>query len=309
MLIRVLGSAAGRGFPQWNCGCPNCAGVRNGSVRALPRTQESVAISADGASWFMLNASPEVRQQIESFEGLHPRTQRDTPIAGIVLTNGDLDHCLGLLSLRESQPLVLYATPRVRSGFTEGNVLYRTLERFDGQVTWHALQLAEGEPGPELPLLIAGKPSGLTLRAFATPGKAALHLDQSHPEPGDNIGLLIRDERTQKTLAYIPAAGANSAAVTTAANAADAVFFDGTFWSSDELIRLGASERRAEDMAHWPIGGPEGSLKFLGQLSASRRVLIHINNTNPMLREDSAERAEVHAARVEAAFDGMELSL
>jgi pyrroloquinoline quinone biosynthesis protein B len=156
---------------------------------------------------------------------------------------------------------------------------------------------------------VGGAPSGLTLRAFAAPGKAALHLDQSKPEPGDNIGLLIQDARTQKRLAYIPAAGASSAAVVSAAKSADAVFFDGTFWSSDELIALGASERRAEDMAHWPIGGPQGSLEFLGQLSASRKVLIHINNTNPVLREDSAERAQVHAHGVEVAHDGMELSL
>jgi len=307
VLIRILGSAAGGGFPQWNCGCPNCTGVRHGSIRALARTQESVAVSADGESWFLLNASPEVRQQIESFPKLHPRAQRDTPIAGIVLTNGDLDHCLGLLSLRESQPLALYGTARVRAGFSEGNVLYRTLERFDGQVTWHALEL--GEPGPELPLLVGGAPSGLTLRAFAAPGKAALHLDQTRPEPGDNIGLLIHDGLRKKTLAYLPAVGANSAAVAAASKAADVVFFDGTFWSSDELIRLGASERRAEDMAHWPVGGPAGSLGFLGQLSAPRKVLIHINNTNPMLREDSAERAEVHALGVEVAYDGMELVL
>ena len=306
MLIRVLGSAAGGGFPQWNCGCPNCVGVRRGSIRAVPRTQESVAVSADGDSWFLLNASPEIRQQIESFEKLHPRSQRDTPIQGIVLTNGDLDHCLGLLSLRESQPLALYSTSRVRSGFTEGNVLYRTLQRFDGQVSWRALDL----DAAAAPLrLLNGSESGLTLRAFAAPGKAALHLDQSKPEPGDNIGVLIRDTRTNKSLAYMPAAGATSAAVVAAASAADAVFFDGTFWSSDELIALGASKSRAEDMAHWPIGGAQGSLRFLAELSRARRVLIHINNTNPMLREDSAERAAVHAAGVEVAFDGMELEL
>src|SRR5882724_9751210 len=232
MLIRVLGSAAGGGFPQWNCGCPNCVGVRRGSIRAVPRTQESVAVSADGDSWFLLNASPEVRQQIESFPKLHPRAQRHTPIFGIVLTNGDLDHCLGLLSLRESQPLALYATARVRSGFTEGNVLYRTLERFAGQVAWHALEL--GAPGPELLLLgPGGAPSGLGLRAFAAPGKAALHLDQGKPEPDDNIGLLIRDASSAKTLAYLPAVAASSAAIAAATRAADAVFFDGTFWSSD----------------------------------------------------------------------------
>jgi len=306
VLVRVLGSAAGGGFPQWNCGCPNCVGVRRGTIRAVARTQESVAVSADGASWFLLNASPEIRQQIESFDKLHPRVQRDTPIQGIVLTNGDLDHALGLLSLRESQPLALYATQRVHSGFSEGNVLYRTLQRFDGQVTLHPLELG----APEQPLrLLNGSPSGLSMSAFAAPGKAALHLDQSNPGPADNIGVLIRDERTGGRLAYIPAVGASSAEVVAAASSADAVFFDGTFWSSDELIVLGASTRRAEDMAHWPIGGPEGSLQFLGGLSARRRILIHINNTNPMLREDSAERAQVHAAGVEVAFDGMELEL
>ena len=306
MLIRVLGSAAGGGFPQWNCGCPNCVGVRRGTIRALPRTQESVAVSADGESWFLLNASPEIRQQIEGFDKLHPRALRDTPIQGIVLTNGDLDHLLGLLSLRESQPLALYATSRVKTGFSEGNVIYRTLTRFPGHTTWHTLPL-DGEAQPLN--LLNGVASGLTLRAFCAPGKAALHLDQSKPEPGDNIGLLIRDTRSNKVLAYIPAAGASSAAVLSAVSSADAVFFDGTFWSSDELIALGASQSRAEDMAHWPIGGAQGSLRFLAEFERARRVLIHINNSNPVLREDSAERAAVHAAGVEVAFDGMELSL
>lgn len=306
MLIRVLGSAAGGGFPQWNCGCPNCVGVRRGTLRAVARTQESVAVSADGDSWFLLNASPEIRQQIESFDKLHPRTQRDTPIQGIVLTNGDLDHCLGLLSLRESQPLALYSTERILRGFSEGNVLYRTLQRFDGQAKWHALELG----GEEQPLrLLNGTESGLGMRAFAAPGKPALHLDQSTAEPGDNLGLLIRDTKTNKSLAYIPAAGASNAAVVAAASTADAVFFDGTFWSSDELVALGASTRRAEDMAHWPISGKDGSLRFLAELGKARRVYIHINNTNPMLQDDSAERAQVHAAGVEVAFDGMELEL
>jgi len=280
--------------------------VRRGTIRARARTQESVAVSADGDSWFLLNASPEIRQQIESFDKLHPRAQRDTPIQGIVLTNGDLDHTLGLLSLRESQPLALYSTKRVHRGFSHGNVLYRTLERFDGQVT-----LRELEPGAAAqPLrLLNGTPSGLDIRAFAAPGKPALHLDQSEHDPADNIGLVIRDERTGKRLAYIPAVGASSPQVTAAAAEADLVFLDGTFWSSDELIALGASKRRAEDMAHWPVGGAEGSLNFLAGLAAARRVLIHINNTNPMLVEDSAERALVEAAGVEVAFDGMELEL
>jgi len=306
VLIRVLGSAAGGGFPQWNCGCPNCVGVRRGSIRAVARTQESVAVSADGDAWFLLNASPEIRQQIESFRPLHPRTLRDSPIQGIVLTNGDLDHTLGLLSLRESQPLALYSTQRVHSGFSHGNVLYRTLQRFDGQTTLHTLELGAAEQ----PLrLLNGSESGLSLRAFAAPGKAALHLDQSNPDPADNIGVVLRDQQSGKRLAYIAAVGASSPEVVAAASSADAVFFDGTFWSSDELIALGASTRRAEDMAHWPLSGPEGSLRFLAGLSATRRVFIHINNTNPILREDSAERALVNAAGVEVAFDGMEFEL
>lgn len=306
MLVRVLGSAAGGGFPQWNCGCPNCVGVRRGTIRALPRTQESVAVSADGDSWFLLNASPEIRQQIESFSGLHPRSQRDTPIQGIVLTNGDLDHCLGLLSLRESQPLALYSTERILRGFREGNVLYRTLQRFEGQAKWHVL-----EPGAEArPLhLLDGSESGLMMRTLSVPGKPALHLDQSQRDPGDNIAVVIKDQKTGKSLAYVPAIGATSTEVLEAAAQADAVFFDGTFWSSDELIALGASKSRAEDMAHWPIGGATGSLRVLSELRAAHRVYIHINNTNPMLREDSAERAAVNAAGVQVAFDGMELSL
>jgi len=281
-------------------------GVRRGTIQALPRTQESVAVSADGDSWFLLNASPEVRQQLEGFSKLHPRALRDTPIQGIVLTNGDLDHVLGLLSLRESQPLALYSSERVKSGFTEGNVVYRTLTRFPGHTTWHTLPL-ESEAQPLK--LNDGSKSGLTLRAFRAPGKAALHLDQAKPDPGDNIGLLIRETRTNKSLAYIPAAAESSPAIVAAVSNADAVFFDGTFWSSDELIALGASKSRAEDMAHWPIGGPQGSLRFLADLPAAHRVLIHINNSNPILRDDSAERAAVHAAGVEVAFDGMELVL
>jgi pyrroloquinoline quinone biosynthesis protein B len=254
----------------------------------------------------LLNCSPEIRAQLESFAKLHPRSLRDTPVQGIVLTNGDLDHCLGLLSLRESQPLALYASERVRRGFTEDNVLYRTLSRFEGHTTWHTLGLSE----PAAPLrLLDGSASGLRLRAFAAPGKPALHHDQSQPDAGDNVGLVLTDERSQRCMVYVTAVGAPSPALAAAAAQADCVFFDGTFWSSDELVRLGVSERRAEEMAHWPIGGPEGSLKFLSALAAKRRIYIHINNSNPILQEDSAERATVRAAGVEVAFDGMELSL
>jgi pyrroloquinoline quinone biosynthesis protein B len=308
--IRVLGSAAGGGFPQWNCGCPNCRGVRAGTLRAAARTQESVAISADGSGWFLLNASPEIRQQIESFDGLHPRAPRHSPIAAVILTNGDLDHVLGLLSLRESHPLVVYATERMREGFTEGNVLYRTLQRFPEQVTWRPLKL-----GREEALVGAdGRSSGLLVEAVAVPGKPPIHLEnrggaRTPPDPEDNIGLRIREAATGRRLAYFPAAGGVTPAVAEALEDADCVFFDGTFWSSDELPAQGLGTKRAADMAHLPIGGSDGSLAVLGGLTAARRVYIHLNNTNPVLREDSPERRETEAAGWVIAWDGMELHL
>jgi pyrroloquinoline quinone biosynthesis protein B len=297
LLIRVLGAAAGGGFPQWNCGCPNCRGVREGRVRASARTQECVAVSGDGAAWLLLNCSPEIRAQLESFPALHPRGPRDSPIAAIALTNGDLDHCLGLLSLRESQPLVVGATEPVRRGFVEGNVLYRTLERFPGQVTWRPLKIGREE---EL--------AGLAVEPLSVPGKPPIHLEPAPPDPEHNIGLRIRD-RAGRVLTYCSAAAAVTGAVRRAIDGADAVFFDGTFWSSDELPALGLGSKRAEDMAHLPVGGPDGSLARLAGVRAGRRVYIHVNNTNPMLRDDSPERAQVTAAGWAVAWDGMEIRL
>ena len=306
MRVRVLGSAAGGGFPQWNCGCPNCRGAREASIRARPRTQESVAVSADGAAWFLLNASPEIRQQIEGFPHLHPRGPRHSPIQGILLTNGDLDHCLGLLSLRESHPITIYATDGVRRGFTERNVLYRTLERFQGQATWRALRL-----GREEDLKLGdGASSGLLVEATAVPGKTPVHLEGLQPaDPEDNVALRIRERATGRVLAYASAVGRITPAVREALDQADCVFFDGTFWSSDELIAGGLGSKRADEMAHVPVGGADGSLEGLGGLRAARKVYIHLNNTNPLLREDAPERAMAAAAGWEVAWDGMEIEL
>jgi pyrroloquinoline quinone biosynthesis protein B len=305
VFIRVLGSAAGGGFPQWNCGCLNCRGVREGAIRAMPRTQESVAVSADRRAWFLLNASPEIRQQIEAFPPLHPRNPRDSPIEGILLTNGDLDHCLGLLSLRESYPLVLYATERVRRSFTDGNVLYRTLQRFPEQVTWRTLK-----PGREEELTAGGRPSGLSVEAVAVPGKPPVHWEGLvTPDPEDNVGLRIREAATGRVLAYFSGVGAITPSVSQALEGADCVFFDGTFWSSDELPAQGLGTKRAEEMAHVPVGGENGSLALLAGVRARRRVYIHLNNTNPLLRDDSPERRTVEACGWEVADDGMEITL
>jgi len=305
--IRVLGSAAGGGCPQWNCACRNCRGARDGSVRIEARTQECVAVSADGEAWFLLNASPEVRAQIESFPALHPRRPRDSPIQGILLTNGDLDHTLGLLCLRESHPLVVYATEAVRRGFVESNVLYRTLQRFPGQVSWRTLRI-----GAEVELWKdGGDRSGLSVEAFATPGKLPVHLEGLGytPDSRDNVGFRIRERGSRRALVYLPAVGRLTPEVLSAADGAGCLFFDGTFWSEDELRELGASEKRASDMAHLPIGGAGGSLAAFGGARTSPRIYIHLNNTNPVLRDDSPERAAVDGAGWQVARDGMEIEL
>ena len=306
MFVRVLGSAAGGGFPQWNCGCDNCKHARAGTAGYRARTQESVAVSADGDSWFLLNASPEIRAQIEGFERLHPRDRRHSPIAGIVLTNGDLDHCLGLLSLRESHPLQLLTTPAIERGFREGNVLFRTLQRFAGQLQLRALRLRE-----EQPLLRAdGSESGLTIEAVPVSGKLPLHLEKTGtPSPEDSIGLLIREPSRARTLGYFSGVGGPSESLHAGLALADCIFFDGTFWSEDELPARGLLQKNAKEMAHWPIGGEHGSAAYLHGFAPKRRIYIHINNSNPMLHDAGAESAQLQAAGIEIAFDGMELTV
>lgn len=302
MRIRVLGSAAGGGFPQWNCGCPNCRDVRLGVAVLRPRTQDSLAFTGDGESWFVVNASPDIHRQIQATPALAPRALRHSPIRAIILTNGDLDHILGLFSLRESLPFVIYATDAVRSGLVE-NTIFRTLERFEGQVRFRRLELDR-----ELPLAgTDGVPSGLTVEARAARGKLPVHLEKGSKiaSPEDNVGLWIREPATGKSAVYLAATSSVEPFLTSLD--ADCVFVDGTFWSSDELPALGASKSRAEDMAHLPIGGERGSLAKLSTIAARRKIYTHINNTNPILREDSAERGHVERAGWEVAFDGMEI--
>jgi len=304
MRLRILGSAAGGGLPQWNCACPNCTEARNRSGRVKPRTQDAMAVSA-GDAWFLLNASPDILRQLEAFPDLHPRSPRASPFQGIVLLNGDLDHVLGLFSLRESTPLVIYATDAVRRGLVSGNVLFRTLQRFPEQVTWKRLEL---DVRTELSGL-DGATTGLSITPVALPGKVPKHLEGiAPPSPEDNIGLWIRDERRGRLVVVATAAGAGGDFIRRLSGA-DACLFDGTFWSSDELIRLGLSSARAEDMAHLPIGGEAGSLELLLGLDVPRKIFTHINNTNPILVPGSPERRKVEDAGWQVAEDGEEIAL
>jgi pyrroloquinoline quinone biosynthesis protein B len=299
MRLRVLGSAAGGGVPQWNCACPNCAEARRSAGKVRPRTQDGLALEAAPGVWFLLNASPDIHRQIHEHPALWPREGRATPIQGVVLTNGDLDHTLGLFSLRESTPLVLYATDAVQRGLVERNTIFRTLQRFPGQSAWRRLALEEP----------AELVTGVTVTAVALPGKVPKHLEGlSAPSPEDNVGLWIRDTRSGKLLVVATAAGTAGDYVARLSGA-DVVLFDGTFWSSDELPRLGLGTARAEDMAHLPVGGEGGSLAALAGVRAGRKVLTHINNTNPILVEGSAERRAVEAAGWEVAHDGLEIEL
>jgi pyrroloquinoline quinone biosynthesis protein B len=304
MRIRILGSGAGGGVPQWNCGCSNCRAVRAGSTAIGARTQDSIAVSAKKDAWVLCNASPDLRQQIESFSELHPRSPRHSPISAIILTNGDLDHVLGLFSLRESYPLVVYATEAVWRGLVDHNVLMRTLQRFEGQVTWRPMV-----PGVEAPIAgVRDEPTGLFVTARAVKGKIPVHLEGvTQNSPAQNVGLWIRDEEGRRA-AYVSAV-ANLDDVVPHTPGLDVLLLDGTFWSSDELSRPGLSQSRAEDMAHLPIGDSGGTLGQSTRLHARRRIYTHINNTNPILIDGSPERSAVEKAGWQIAWDGMEVVL
>jgi pyrroloquinoline quinone biosynthesis protein B len=304
MKIRVLGSAAGGGFPQWNCNCRNCAGVRNGSVSATPRTQSSIAVSADGSSWVLFNASPDLLVQIRSFGALQPaRALRDSAIADVVLVDAQLDHTLGLLMLREGKPLRIWCSERVRAELTGSHPIFKLLEHYCG-VDWQRLPI---EPGSSF---VIPSMDSVRCQALAVPGNAPpFSPARDAPEPGDNIALLLTETRSGRTLFYAPGLGAIEPPVAAALRQAQALLVDGTFWSDDELSNLGVSSRRARQMGHLPQSGPGGMLEVLAPLSAERKILIHINNTNPILDERSAERAILEAAGIEVARDGLEFEI
>lgn len=298
MRVMLLGSAAGGGFPQWNCWCPTCRAARENPHLARPRLQSSLAVSADGHGWFLCNASPDVREQLAMLPSRAATRLRHTPVEGIVLTDAELDHTLGIALLREGRRLHVYATAAVT----------RTLE-CDSRILPVTRAFA-GVSVTELPLDEAmelrdrdGAPSGLTVEAFAVPGDPPRFA--STETPGHTVGLIIRDAATGGTCAFVPGCGALDETILGRLARVDLIFFDGTCWSDDELIRLGISERTATEMGHLPISGADGSLAQLARLPAPHKVYTHLNNTNPVLLEHSPERATAEEAGMRVGMDGM----
>jgi pyrroloquinoline quinone biosynthesis protein B len=295
MWLRVLGSAAGGGSPQWNCGCAVCAAVRAGAAPA--RTQSSVAVSADRRRWLLINASPDVRAQIEAFPGLHPHDDRTTPLEAVLLTDAELDHTLGLLLLREARALRLYTTPAVHKTLYDGSGLLRILERYC-PVEWRAIL-----PGTDLPLA-----DGLSCRAFDVPTtkRARFGPGEDH---GRVVGYRLTDEHSGGTLVYLPGVQALTPVVRAEIEGCDCLLIDGTCWHDDELVRLGMAGKTSREMGHLPIAGPDGSLAQLPSLGVGRTIFVHMNNTNPILLEDTPERRIVEDSGMEVAMDGLEVQV
>jgi pyrroloquinoline quinone biosynthesis protein B len=304
MKIRVLGSAAGGGFPQWNCNCPNCVALRDGTFDLRPRTQSSIAVSSDGTDWVLINASPDLLAQIKAFPALQPnRALRDTGIRAIILVDAQIDHTTGLLMLREGKRLQIWCSDMVHEDLTTGNPLFTILGHYCG-VDRHRLPL-ERDATFTIDGIARVSFAAVPLASKAPPYSP--HRDDPHE--GDNVGLRITDTRSGRSAFYAPGLGEIEPRVAGELQAADAVLVDGTFWTDDEMIRLGVSTKRARDIGHLPQSGPGGMMEVLAPLRASRKVLIHINNTNPILNEASPERAQLTRAGIEVAYDGMEIEL
>jgi pyrroloquinoline quinone biosynthesis protein B len=302
MKILVLGSAAGGGFPQWNCNCRNCAGLRNGTLRATARTQSSIAVSSNGQDWVLINASPDILTQIRATPALQPaRAARDTGIAAVMLMDAQIDHVTGLLMLREGKTLPLYCTAPVWNELENGLPLASVLSHYCG-VHWHALPV-DGSAATQVPGIDGIRFTPLALRSKAPPYSK----HRERPEPGDNIGLLIEDIGSGRSVFYAPGLGVIEPHVEAAMQAADCVLVDGTLWTADEMIALGLSKKMAADMGHLPLSGEGGMIEVLDRIGDRRKILIHINNTNPILDEDSPQRAQLARHGIEVAFDGMEI--
>jgi pyrroloquinoline quinone biosynthesis protein B len=306
MRVKILGSAAGGAFPQWNCACPNCRAVRAGTFHGSARSQTQVAISEDRRSWFLLGASPDLRMQIEATPELHPGAGlRQSPIAGVVLANADVDHVVGSLLLRELQPLSFYATASVRRIVTEDNSMFGMLQRIPDQVVWKEFHSAE-----EFSLCTPrGQDSGIKcksrpLRTHYPAYVSARRQSQLAPDEA-SLGFFMQSP-SQRRLAYFPAVAHLDDQLVEEFNHCDALLYDGTFWSDDELIRVQGRGQTARQMGHIPV---EKTLAKLAEVHRPRKIFLHINNTNPMLDGASEQHRQVRAAGWEIAEDGWQFDL
>ena len=309
MRLIVLGAAAGGGFPQWNCACANCQRAWAGDPAAPARTQSALAVSADGQRWLVLNASPDLRQQILRTPAFHPRGDaglRDSPIAAVAVTNGDVDHTGGLINLRESWPFGLYAHQRLHATL-DANPVFGVLN--PELVARRALPLDTRTPIADG----AGQEIGLSVETFAVPGKVPLYQERARAqgdytgEAGDTVAVQLIQHGNGARVYYVPNCAALDAATARRLEGADLVFFDGTLYQDDEMIAAGLGRKTGRRMGHMPVSGPDGSLSALAGLGIKRGVYVHINNSNPILCADTPERAAVEAAGWEVAADGMEV--
>lgn len=303
MYIYVLGSAAGGGFPQWNCNCPNCHGVRTGTIQAKARTQSSIAISENGTDWVLLNASPDIRQQLFEFKAAQPaRKLRDTGITNVILMDSQLDHTTGLLTLREGCPMNVWCTEMVHQDLTSGFPVFNMLKHWNGGLQYH-------EINPKQAFKIDGFENLEILPLIIKSAAPPYSPHRNDPHDGDNIALIIKDNKTQKQLFYAPGLGKIDDQIMQIMQSSDCVMIDGTLWTDDEMQQTGVGTKTGREMGHLYISGEGGSLSYLNQLSTPKKVLIHINNTNPILNENSSQFAELKANGVEVAYDGMQIEL
>lgn len=306
MKVTVLGSAAGGGFPQWNCNCRNCAGLRAGTINARARTQSSIVVAGNAShECVLVNASPDLLAQLQAVRSLQPaRTVRDSAIKGVVLMDAQIDHTTGLYMLREAtRPWPVWCTRAVYRDLTEGNPIFQVLGYYCG-MEWCEMKLTGAA-------FDVDGAAGVKFRATPLASKPPpFSPNRAHPTLGDNVGLTFEDEVTRRRLFYAPGLGAVDEPVWEAMRSADCVLVDGTFWSEDEMRILGLSSKLAHEMGHLPQSGPNGLIAWLDRLpSTTRKILIHINNSNPILDEDSRERAVLREHGIEVAFDGMEILL
>lgn len=304
MHVRVLGSAAGGGFPQWNCNCPNCHGVRTGSIKATPRTQSSIAVSSNAVDWVLFNTSPDLLAQLAAFPALQPaRAIRDTAIKAIVFMDSQIDHTTGLLMLREGCPHEIYCSDMVFEDLSTGFPLFEMLKHWNGGINRHPIPL-DGNS-----FSIAGI-ENLSFTAIPVTGKAppySPHRNDAHV--GDNIGIKVTDDVSGKAVFYAPGLGEVTDQTRQLMSEADCLLIDGTFWEEDEMRVVGLGEKKAADMGHLPQSGAGGMLDVLRPMNKPRKILIHINNTNPILNEESEQRQRVLDEGVEVSYDGMEVEL